>query len=111
MSTQALSTIVARHHYGRDYQNKPRNVLEWIVAFADKASAGSRGFIPKDEPEMFEKIIQHFIDLNPGYDLGKQRLNRIQQALKGDETSEENDDDAEKFLFGFSVRILNAFMW
>jgi len=98
---QALSTIVARHHYGRDYQNKPRNVLEWIVAFADKASAGSRGFIPKDEPEMFEKIIQHFIDLNPGYDLGKQRLNRMQLALKADETSEENDDDAEKFLFGF----------
>lgn len=98
--TQALSAIVARHHYGRDYQNKPRNVLEWIVAFADKASAGSRGFIPKDEPEKFKKIIEHFIGLNPGYDLDKQRLYRIRQVLEGAEASED-EDDVEKFLFGF----------
>ncbi|PSN81765.1 hypothetical protein B9Q01_10265 [Candidatus Marsarchaeota G1 archaeon OSP_D] len=98
--TQALSSIVARHHYGIDYQNKPRNVLEWIVAFADKASAGSRGFIPKDEPDKFKRIIEFFMNLNPGYDLGKQRLNLIQQVLSGTETFEEQDD-VEKFLLGF----------
>jgi len=70
------------------------------VAFADKASAGSRGFIPKDEPDKFKRIIEFFMNLNPGYDLGKQRLNLIQQVLSGTETFEEQDD-VEKFLLGF----------
>ena len=35
-----LSEASSRHHYGVKYANKPRNFIEWIIAYADKASQG-----------------------------------------------------------------------
>ncbi|MEM3794668.1 MAG: HD domain-containing protein [Thermoprotei archaeon] len=99
---KALCEVIRRHHYGVKYNDKPRNVLEWIVALADKASAGSRGFIPKEQPRKLKDAVDHFLGINIGYDLGWDRLRLLKRVLEDSNSEEEEEeDDPERSLYGF----------
>ncbi|WP_162000404.1 HD domain-containing protein [Saccharolobus sp. E5-1-F] len=89
---EILSNTASRHHYGQNYRDKPSNVLEWIIAYADKASASSRAFLIRDSPDAFKDFLDLAKDLQSiGYDLGGQEyLNQIENRIY---ESEEDSED------------------
>ncbi|MQL54274.1 HD domain-containing protein [Acidianus ambivalens] len=92
----ALSEASSRHHYGYKYTNKPQNFIEWIISYADKASASSRTFLPRNR-EVFEKFLDFAEKLQDLYDIGgKDYINEIKNKVV------ENDEDSEELrTYGF----------
>ncbi|AWR98086.1 HD domain-containing protein [Acidianus sulfidivorans JP7] len=93
-----LSNTASRHHYGQNYKEKPSNVLEWIIAYADKASSSSRAFLVKDLPNVFKDFLDLAKDIQKiGYDVGGQDyLKRIENSVS------ETDEDSDSYrTYGF----------
>jgi HD superfamily phosphohydrolase len=86
----ALSEASSRHHYGKKYNNKPQNFIEWIIAYADKASASSRTFLPRNK-EVFENFLEFAEKLQELYDIGgKEYIEEIKNKVV------ENEEDSEE---------------
>lgn len=113
---KALAEASSRHHYGRYYQQKhhelvPRNKIEWLIAFADKASSASRSYVPRmpgeknDARESLHKIIKFFRDVleksGLNYDIGKDNIEQIDKVLNKESQEQSEEDNPEDILKGF----------
>jgi|SRR5579875_1005215 len=92
----ALSEASYRHHYGESYPDKPRTFIEWIVAYADKASACSRAFLIKDDKKFFKNLINFAKRLQKHYDIGgDEYISKIENSV-----SELSEDDEDLTTYG-----------
>jgi hypothetical protein len=110
----ALSEASSRHHYGYKYTNKPQNFIEWIISYADKASASSRTFLPRNK-EVFERFLDFAEKLQELYDIGgKDYINEIKnKVVESEEDSEELKtygflSDDENKAISLAEKLINA---
>lgn len=95
---KALANAASKHHYGKNYDKQPSNDIEWVIAYADKASASSRGFIIK-EKEIYKKLIDFVKTLSKwGYEIGNSEdLDLLKRMIEGGTVNLSEEEDYQQF--------------
>lgn len=109
---EALALTASRHHYGKytSQDRRPSNILEWIVAFADKVSSSSRSIVfretdlnsGKESMMNFLRRTRGFKEI--GYNIGSDEdLKRIEDLIRNGHVEEDEDFSGVR-TYGFLDR-------
>ncbi|EZQ01543.1 hypothetical protein CM19_13070 [Candidatus Acidianus copahuensis] len=97
---RTLASASSRHHYGKSYDkdSTPSNDIEWVIAYADKASASSRGFTIR-EKDIYVKLIGFVKELDKwGYEIGNgEDLDLLKRMVEGKTVNLSEDEDYQQF--------------